>query len=203
LARRKDHSPEELKAAIHQAAEKLIHTKGLHGLTARALAKAIGYTPGTIYNFYRDMGALVTEVNYVTLKSLHEYCVQRVKSAKPGYESLKSLAYAYIDFAHMHERAWRTLFIETNRSAKPARLSAHYQKCISDLFKLLEETLQKNLDIPANEAAHAARLLWGCLHGITSLMLDGRLSLVGVRKPYETVDDLLSKYLKEYARARQ
>jgi len=201
MARRKDHSPEELKTAIRRAAEKLIYTKGLNGLTARALAKEIGYTPGTIYNFYRDMDALVTEVNYTTLKQLHKHCTEKIGKARPGYESIKSLAYAYIDFAHMHERAWRTLFIATNRVSKTVKLPAHYRQCLADLFELIETTMQNNLSISADEAAHAARLLWACMHGITSLMLDGRLSLIGIKEPHAIVDDLLSKYLKDYVRA--
>jgi AcrR family transcriptional regulator len=194
MARRKDHSPEELKVAILGSAKKLIYSKGLSGLTARALAKDIGYTPGTIYNFYRDMDALVTEVNYMTLKRLHEYCFGRVRQAKAGYEAARTLAYAYIDFASENERAWRTLFIETNR-AKNTKLPAHYRQCVADLFRLIETTLQKNLNIAANEAKKTARMLWASLHGITSLMLDGRLALIGIDEPHAIVDELLRKYL--------
>ena len=200
MARRKDHSPQELKEAIRAAAEKIIYAKGLNGLTARALAAKIGYTPGTIYNFFRDMDAIVTEVNYATLKRLYDHCLEKLKGARPGHEAIKSLAYAYIDFAHTHERAWRTLFNEANRNALPAKLPVHYQQCITDLFELIETTMQKNLNIAAGEAAHAARLLWACMHGITSLMLDGRLAFIGIEQPHMIVDDLLNKYLKDYAK---
>jgi AcrR family transcriptional regulator len=200
MARRKDHSPQELKTSIRVAAEKIIYTKGLVALTARRVAEAVGYTPGTIYNLYRDMDALVTEVNYTTLTRLDEFCRERLKRAGSGYAAVKSLAYAYIDFAAGNERAWRTLFIETNRVGKPGKLPAHYQERLAGLFQMLETTLKDNLAMDAIDAASAARILWAALHGITSLTLDGRLSLIGVEDPHDMTDDLLDKYLKTYIR---
>ncbi len=195
MARRKDHSPAELKQRIHAAAKKLIESKGLAGLTARALATRIGYTPGTIYNVYRDMDALITDVNYTTLQELYQFSLSRLEQADPGYASVRALADAYIDFAHMHERAWRTLFIETNRSAGNTKLPVHYRKCLSDLFEIIENTLKNNMNMSSFDAAQAARLLWAALHGVTFLMLDGRLNLIGISDPHDMVDDLLRKYL--------
>jgi len=195
MARRKDHSPTELRQRIHDAAKLLIHHKGLKGLTARALAQRIGYTVGTLYNFYRDMDALITEVNFTTLQELYHYAKEKLNQAKPGYPSILALADAYIEFAMSHERSWRTLFIETNRSGRKTALPKNYQQCLSDLFTLIEETLQKNSKISSQEAAQAARLLWASLHGMTSLMLDGRLSLIGVTDPHAMIDDLLRRYL--------
>src|SRR6202042_2582563 len=38
------------------------------------LKKKKGNAPETIYNLYRDMDALTTEVNYSSLKQLHDFC---------------------------------------------------------------------------------------------------------------------------------
>lgn len=195
MARRKDHTPEQLKTLVRSTAEKLIYKKGLHGLTARALAKEVGYTPGTIYNVYRDMDTLVTDINYETLGRLYQFCQERIRGLPKDFSKVRTLAYAYVDFAHENQRAWESIFATAYKGDKAPRLPKDYQQRILNLFEHIEITLQECLNFPPDRAHITARLLWACLHGITVLTLDGRLTLVGVEEPHEMIDDLLEKYL--------
>jgi AcrR family transcriptional regulator len=194
----RDHSPEQLKELIRSTAEKLIYSKGLDGFTARALAEAIGYTPGTIYNFYRDMDALIIDINYDTLGRLYELCRKRIENLPSNFSKIKALAYAYVDFAHDNRRAWETVFANERKGDKRVRLPKHYQDRLLELFTLIENVLQECLKISAKEASKSARLLWACLHGITLLTIDGRLQLIGIDSPHGMIDDLLQKYLAGY-----
>jgi AcrR family transcriptional regulator len=198
MARRKDHTPGQLRTLICSEAEKLIHHKGLDGLTARALAEEIGYTPGTIYNFYKDMDALVIDINFETMGHLYDLCQKRIEKLPPNFSKIKALAYAYVDFAHDNTRAWETVFATTRKGDKKVRLPKHYQARLLKLFSLIEFTLEECLNMPNKAARSSARLLWACMHGITVLTLDGRLNLVGVQKPHDMIDDLLQKYLVQY-----
>jgi len=202
MARRKDHAPEELRGLIRVAAQKIIYTKGLDALTARNLAQKVGYTPGTIYNFYRDMDALVTEVNFITLDRLEQACRERIDGLPPTFEKVKALAYAYADFAHDNVRAWEAIFMHSRQLTSPSRLPKSYQKKLADLFYVIENVLTECLKISSADAHKAARLLWACLHGITVLTLDGRLRLIGVEKPHLIIDDLLEKYFATYREAK-
>ena len=200
MARRKDHAPEELKALIHQAAKKIIYTKGLQYLTARHLAKAIGYTPGTIYNFYRAMDALVAEVNYDTLGRLEQACRAAMENRpQHGLARVKALAYAYVDFSRENIHAWETLFSGARMDTKSNRMPKPYQQKVSALFRLIEDTLCDCLRLPQTEAQRDARLLWASLHGITVLTLDGRLKWAGVDKSHPIIDRLLEKYFASCA----
>jgi AcrR family transcriptional regulator len=201
MARRKDHSPQQLKEMIRTAAEKLIYKKGLDGLTARALAQTIGYAPGTIYNFYKDMDTLITDINYETLGHLFDLCQTRIEKSQPGFAKIKALAYAYIDFAHGHKRAWETLFAASRANDKKTRLPPHYQARLLKLFTLIEFTLQESLSMSRKEAGASARLLWACMHGITMLTLEGRLALVGAPDPHVMIDHFLQKYLSQHLSA--
>ena len=195
MARRKDHSPDQLKALIRVEAEKLIYHKGLGGLTARALAKEIGYTPGTIYNVYRDMDALIMDINYETLGRVHDLCQNRIENLPSDFSKVTTLAYVYVEFAHENVRAWETLFATTYKGEKKIRVPKHYQERLLDIFQLITKTLQECLKISSKEAPRTARLLWACLHGITVLTLDGRLTLIGVDDPHQMIDDLLQRQL--------
>ena len=197
MARRKDHTPEQLKTLIRSAAEKLIYKKGLQGLTARALAQEIGYTPGTIYNTYQDMDALITDINYETLGRLYQFCQERVHDLPMDFSKVRALAYAYVDFAHKNQRAWESVFATTHKGDKTPRLPKDYQQRILSLFEHIEITLKECLNFPSDRARITARLMWACLHGITVLTLDGRLKLVGVERPHAMIDDLLKHYLAD------
>jgi len=198
MARRKDHTPEELKQLIIQEAENIIYTKGLNKLTARALANAVGYTPGTIYNFYKDMDAVIQDINYETLGRLHSLCLEKIKDLPLKIAKIKALAYAYVDFAHHNARAWEALFATTRKDEKRGRLPKQYQQRLAQLFQIIEDTLRECFVISDDEAAKTARLLWACLHGITVLTLDGRLQLIGVDEPHQMIDVLLQRYLAVY-----
>ena len=198
MARRKDHTPEDLKQLILQSAEKIIDSKGLDRLTARGLATAVGYTPGTIYNFYKDMDALILDINFATMGRLQLFCHDRIKDLPADFAKIRALAYAYVDFAHENTRAWETVFANRRKGEKKPRLPKHYQERLAEIFQLIENTLQECLKIPAKDAPKTARLLWACLHGITVLTLDGRLTMIGIDDPHHMIDDLLQKYLAGY-----
>ena len=63
MARRKDHTREELTQLAIKAGRELVVEKGSAALTARNVAQAIGYTPGTLYNVFENIDALVAAIN--------------------------------------------------------------------------------------------------------------------------------------------
>lgn len=194
MARRKDHKQEELRDLIRLKALEIITTKGLKALTARRLADAIGYTPGTIYNFYPDMDSLVAAANTLTLALLEEYCQHKIKEAPKGFAKVRALAHAYVTFAHENLFAWEAIFMRTRKPAKTYRTPKEYEDRVNSLFEVIEKVLIEYLSLPADEARKSARLLWACLHGIAVLTLDGRLKAVGIDETDQIIDDLLSRY---------
>jgi AcrR family transcriptional regulator len=71
MGRRNDHSKEELERLILDNAYKIIGDEGLEALTARRLAKDIGYAPGTIYNLFHSMDDLILILQGKTLDHLY------------------------------------------------------------------------------------------------------------------------------------
>ncbi len=55
MARRSDHSKEEIKALAIKHAYELVEEKGEAGFKARDIAKRMGYTVGTLYYVFEDM----------------------------------------------------------------------------------------------------------------------------------------------------
>jgi hypothetical protein len=53
MGRRSVHSPEELRQLILDASQTIVERNGITGLSAREIARMIGYSPGTLYNISR------------------------------------------------------------------------------------------------------------------------------------------------------
>jgi len=63
MARRSDHTREELKNLILSSASRIIENEGYSALTVRKIATDIGYTPGTLYNVFQSMDGLTLALN--------------------------------------------------------------------------------------------------------------------------------------------
>jgi len=198
MARRKDHTPDQLKEMIRNAAANIIKDKGLKKLTVRGVAEVIGYSPGTIYNFYKDMDDLVTGVNLLTLSRLEAFCRERMALARTDFSKIRALAHAYVDFARDNLPLWESIFMrlptESDGPIVPAEIPEENKQQILSLFCMIEDVLKEFMQLSPSKAKRSARLLWACLHGIAVLTLDGRLQLVGIDAPDKIIDDLLEKY---------
>ncbi len=201
MGRRKDHSPEELRLLILGATRNIIENKGLDALTARRLGQKIGYSPGTLYNLYPNLDALILAANFDTLGRLQQFCLAQLKDKANGFSQVRALAYAYLEFAENNINCWTALFAYKSKHVGKKKLPIWYRKRLDSVFDLIEQVLQKNLDIPSGEAKATGRMLWACLHGITTLALDSRLKSIGLDNPHEMIDSLLKKCLSSYLSA--
>ena len=70
MARRSEHSLEELKALVLDAAETIVREEGFSGLKVRKIASEIGYTVGSIYMVFANMADLIMHINARTLDAI-------------------------------------------------------------------------------------------------------------------------------------
>ena len=76
MARRSDHSREELYVMALAAAREIAEKDGLRGLKARRISREIGYTVGTLYNVFSNLDDLIIHLNGTTLDALYVSCAQ-------------------------------------------------------------------------------------------------------------------------------
>lgn len=167
MARRKDHSREEIKSLAIQAGLTLLYENGLTSLTARAIAKKIGYTVGTLYNVFKNFDEIVLHLNAETMS--------KMTTALGIEKDIFHLTEIYIQFAHQHDSAWRLLF-EFNHHNQD--LPVWYNQKIETLFKVVENALLPYVNHSETQAAMTAKVLWASLYGICYLSLNGKLTAV-------------------------
>jgi AcrR family transcriptional regulator len=109
MARRSDHSRDELKALILECARGIAEEEGLRGLTARRIAAKIGYAPGTIYNLFSNLDDLVLQLRGETLDTLYDYLSSKVVNGEPE-AILINIAQNYITFVSEHANLWGIMF---------------------------------------------------------------------------------------------
>ena len=165
MGRRSVHTPEELRQLILDAARSIIERDGLVGLSAREVARLIGYSAGTLYNIFENLDDVL-----MTLQSdlLVEF-VERLRTVKRDpdpYKTVDALARCYVDFALEKRRLWNLLCVHPLPKGKS--LPPAFEETIDFLTTTLVEALEPILPPMSPAEAHQrARTLWAGVHGIT------------------------------------
>ena len=125
MARRSEHTQEQIREMVLSAAENIVIDEGFNALTVRKVAMEIGYTVGSIYMVFENMDDLIMHVKGRTLDSLAE--ALRVEQVFESAEAhIQALAEIYLNFARQHYNRWRMIFEAINDVATPAW---YQQKC--------------------------------------------------------------------------
>ncbi len=179
MARRSDHTRDELKEVILNASWKIIEKHGFSGLTARRIANDIGYAPGTIYNIFSSMDDLYLAVNSMTLDKLYDTLSSTECQApkKTPIQNIKKMAQLYRAFTKKHRSHWLMLF--TYILPKGKKPPSWYQEKITRLFEPLENLLKPFYsEKQSRKRKMAARVLWASVHGICFLEETGKIPLI-------------------------
>lgn len=177
MARRSEHSLEELKEMILKAAETFIIEEGVCALKVRSIAMEIGYTVGSIYMVFGNMADLMMHINGRTLDDMTMQLKQVINQDNAEL-SIMQLAISYVSFATENCNRWNMVF--EHRLAENEVLPDWYQQKVDTIFSLVETQFQ-SLSALDNDKQDklAARALWSGVHGICILTLSGKTDLIG------------------------
>lgn len=192
MARRSDHTKDELKELILAAAWKIVGKNGFENLTARRAAKDIGYAPGTIYTLFQSMDDLYLQINSKTLDMLYDVLNSPLcnDAKKTPLQNMKTMANLYMEFARTHRPYWLMLF--NHKMPEERKSQDWYQKKIDRLFMPLEKLFQPLFSsTQAKQKKIAARVLWASVHSLCFLQETGKIPLVGGKAPAQEMSSYL------------
>ncbi len=173
MGRRADHTPEQLRALVLDAARKIVAAEGERALTTRRIAQDIGYTSGTLYNVFKDRDDLILALNGATLDELFAAVSGTARGADVE-KRLRALARAYIGFVRAQPQLWSLIFEHSRATPEPD----WYPPKVARVFGVMEETLAPLYGEAARrDCAQAARMLWASLHGMCVLESKGALAM--------------------------
>ncbi|WKJ92092.1 TetR/AcrR family transcriptional regulator [Methylomonas montana] len=192
MARRSEHSQEQIREMVLVAAETIVVEDGFNALTVRKIAMEIGYTVGSIYMVFANMNDLAT---HVKARTLDELAKQLSDCAPTGgvEQHILTLAETYLNFAAQHFNRWRMIFDVQSEEAPPE----WYQQKIEQLFAIVEELFKQLTPNGSPEQSRlAARTLWSGVHGICILSLTAKPQTSDVEVSKLSVDLLVNTFIQ-------
>jgi AcrR family transcriptional regulator len=197
MARRNDHSRDEIREMALAAAEKIILEQGAKGLSARKVAAAIGYTVGTLYLVFDNLDDLILQVNAHTLDRLHDRMTEDQARHKDPMERLLQLGHTYISFADEEPHRWELIF--EHRLPEGQQPPRWFREKVARMFSLVETSLEPlATNRSPQEIKQAAAALWSGVHGICILAISGQLDVAGVESVQDLTHSLMSNYLRGF-----
>lgn len=157
----------DLPAALVRAAMELLEESGETDLSLRAAARRAGVSPGAPYRHFADRNALLSAVAAVGYREL----ATELAAADPApttTEGLAAIAVAYVRFALARPGLFRVMFAEQCDTANPERVAA-----VAAIHDYLNSIVQQAFS-PGDQEAMATAV-WGLVHGLAFLHLDGKL----------------------------
>lgn len=159
---------------IVQAAAALVEEHGPEGVTMRQVADRIGYSPTTIYLYFKNKEHLLDE----TVNRAYDWFAEHLERAQTGpgtADRIRQGAHAYIEWGLANPGMYRLMFEwgylgDISDDAIFAR-RASWRRTRNAIERGSEDgALRTNLD-----SATAADTIWVGLHGLTSLAISGRM----------------------------
>jgi AcrR family transcriptional regulator len=192
MGRRSTHTPQQLRELILDAAQEIVEANGLAGLSAREIARRIGYSPGTIYNMFDNLDDVVLNVEARVLDALDKRLADAQQEGEP--DRVVRLAHAYLTFTRERPRLWNLLF--EHHLPAGTQLPAWYQQKLEGLMSHIERALAPHFrEGEEADLQRASRVLWAGVHGITSLSTADKLSVVTSETAGRLIDELVNTYL--------
>ncbi|CAM2172958.1 TetR/AcrR family transcriptional regulator [Paraburkholderia sacchari] len=187
-----------LRARILDAARRIVMRDGLHALSMRKLAEAIGYSPASLYLHFDSRDEIARALGRESFAQMLAHLEPCAQIGDP-WERLHALAHAYVAFGRAHQEAYRLMFMEPGEggrsgahakgraatraaSESPAiaspgdMLPCEEAGRVADLFADALEALANAGHLRSGaqgEPALLARALWAMLHGVVVFSLIG------------------------------
>ena len=193
MARRSDHTKDELKEMAITAGHNIIKSQGFSKFSARKVAAKIGYTVGTIYHIFGTHDALILHINARTLDNWYNSLSEMIEAEKKPL-SINALAKFYIKYSASHYNEWSALFEHTMHDS--ADIPDWYITKMRRFFDLVESLVSPYVGGNKKSTRRAARVLWAGIHGICVLSFSKKLDLVESESTAVLAKSFVDNYLR-------
>jgi AcrR family transcriptional regulator len=170
----------DLKNALIAAGVEILAKEGLSGLSLRKVAERAGVSHNAPYSHFPDKQSLIAAISTEGFKQLYAELGAAISSyPNDPKRQLQEGACAYAQFAMNHTDTFKIMFSGVLEKEKeyPAfvEISQKTFERVVDVVRACQAigVLRSVRTIPPEMTAVA---LWGQIHGIISLMLEGQIS---------------------------
>ncbi|MBI3163270.1 MAG: TetR/AcrR family transcriptional regulator [Anaerolineales bacterium] len=167
----------DLKNALIQAGVEILAKEGVGGLSLRKVAQRAGVSHSAPYAHFPDKQSLIAAISTEGFNQLYAELEAAISShSKNPKKQLIEGVQAYVHFAMENLDTFKIMFSGVLEKEKDY---SSFVDISSKTFKLVVEVVQacQNAGVlPAAPADLMAVSVWGQVHGIVSLALEGQVS---------------------------
>ncbi len=159
----------ERREEILEHAQHLFAVHGVHSVSTRQIADAVGISQPTLYAYFPNKGDLLDEVSVRAFEKLH--CASR--ESLGGADALEALVRSYIAFGLENPDAYRIAFM-LERPFDPCvdpQDRAEKMQTAKQAFDNLRQVVGARIGAGHPDVEVAAQSLWAGMHGLVSLLL--------------------------------
>jgi len=189
-----------LRAALLEAAERVLERDGLPGLTLRAVAREAGVSHAAPTHHFGDLTGLVSELAAIGFRQFNAAMAAACGGGELSInQRAMARAKAYVAYAKAHPGMYGLMFrterLDYSRPSLHEAAEASFAGLAGAIAAKRQETISEDA-LTLDQAAAIARA-WSLVHGFTMLLLDGRLEDIVDRLPDgSSAEQLLDAMLK-------
>jgi len=162
-----------MREEILEAARKIVQDRGFEGLAMRPLARAVGVTAPTLYDYFPSKEAVVGALFLQGIALLHESFDGAEAVSAPGVARLQAIFNAYREFGVTHPDLYQLMFGRIDPSFKPDEAAIERAgtiplracQAVSDAMELGE--------IRHGDVDQVMNAIWVIAHGHVMLEING------------------------------
>ena len=171
----------DLRRALIDTALAMVTEEGAWNFTLREVARRAGVSHAASYNHFEDKSALLAEVAALGFQSLRQTLEAAARGQpRSARQALAGIAAAYVRFGVEHPAHYRLMFgAELADKVRQPTLQAAHDATFAVLTGVLEHG-QASGQVRRDPVHDQALAAWSLVHGLTTLLIDQRLSFLGV-----------------------
>lgn len=153
------------------AARELFVAEGYQSVSMRKIAGKIGYSPTTIYLYFKDKTDLLHQICEQTFARLAQNIQAIQQLSDNPLEKLRSGLREYVHFGLKHPSQYEIIFI----APLPKNLGLQFEQtngeiAFNTLRSVINECVSAKL-LKSNDVELISQTLWAGIHGVTSLLI--------------------------------
>jgi AcrR family transcriptional regulator len=187
-----------LKAAVLDAAARILEREGIAGLTLRGAAREAGVSHAAPKNHFGDLAGLLSDLAAAGYVRLREEMLAAADAEHSPSARLHAVGSAYVKFARSNPGLFLLMFrrerLDMNRPA--------LREAAQALFDILAGAVGKEASAGAvldEQEALEMALAWSQVHGLAMLLIDGRLRPILNRLPGVDEEAFVARLLEQPA----
>ena len=166
----------DLRATLLKFASEILKENGIKEVSLRKIAARAGVSRAAPYHYFKDKNAILCAIAETGFQQLHQILKIGFEETLPSkHGHLSRFIHDYVQFANNNPELYELMFgraIWKNESSTQDLRDSAYP-CYQFQVEITQEWQRQGLLNIDDNALRSSQVIWGTVHGIAKLFIDG------------------------------